>query len=82
VRDLDALLVLEVEGEAALAAVEPGEPGRAAVDDAVVIAGKVAFAAPFDLDNIGAEVGEVASAERRRDGLLKADDPQAGEGKT
>lgn len=79
--DLDALLVLEVERDAALAAVQPGEPGRVAVDNAVVIAGEVALTAPLDFDDIGAEVGEMAGAERRRDRLLEADDPQTGEGK-
>jgi hypothetical protein len=81
VGDLDAVRVLEVERDAALAAVQPGEPGRLTVDDAVVVAGKVALTAAFDLDDVGAEVGEMARAKRRRDSLLEADNAQTGERK-
>jgi hypothetical protein len=34
----------------------------------------------LDLDHVGAEVGEVAGAQRRRDRVLEAHDPQVAQG--
>ena len=61
--DLAPSLVLEVEAEAALAAVEPGKPGRGAADHAVVGAGEVSLAAALHFDHVGAQVREVAGSQ-------------------
>ena len=47
------------------------------MDDTIVGAREVAFADALDLYDFGAEVGKVPAAERRRDGLLEADYPNA-----
>ena len=46
---------------------------EAAVDPLVVAAGEVAGTGPLDLDHPCAEVGQLARAERRGDGVLEAD---------
>ena len=50
------------------------------MDDAVVVAREVALTLALDLDDVGAEVGQVSRSKRRRDGLLEGDDADAGEG--
>src|SRR6185437_16054746 len=50
--DVAATGLLYVKGEAALTAVEPGEPGGSAVDGAVVGAGEVSLTAALYLDDI------------------------------
>jgi len=60
----------EVERDAALAAVKPDEVGGLAAHHRVVAAREVAFG-PLDLDDVGAHVGQMARAERARDGLLE-----------
>src|SRR6185503_10526339 len=79
--DLDALGRLEVHGEAALAAVHRHE-GRAV---AVLLrraqlARRLALARRLDLDHVGAHVGEVHGAERRRHGLREVDHADALQG--
>ena len=59
------LVVLEVEDERFLAAVEPHEIGALAVHVSVVAAGEIALRA-FDLDDAGARVGEAARSSRAR----------------
>lgn len=82
VYDVEAARVLEVEGDGLLAPVAPhevrGETGRRGV----VAPGEVPAVEPLDLDHAGAEVGELAGREGRRDGLLDGDDGDAlkGEG--
>ncbi len=44
-----------------------------AVDPLVVAAGEIAGTGPLDLDHPCAEVGQLARAERRGDGVLEAD---------
>jgi len=70
-------LLLEVEGQAFLGAVGPHEVRGQAVDALVVATGKVAAARAFDLDHAGAQVGQLAGAERRGDGMFQADDGDA-----
>ena len=84
-KDLLALGMLEVEAEAALVAVEGfvevavarGEEQRS--DRAPHIAALVEI---FDLDHLGAEVGEVQGCERPGAILLDRDDAYAGERQT
>ena len=72
--------MLHVERDAALAAVQPDEEAGLAVHEAVVGAGEVALARALDLDDIGAEVGQVAGADRRRHRVFERDDADAFEG--
>lgn len=80
VKDLLALRVLEVEGEALLVAIEPDEVARHSVDRRIVAAREIAGARPFDLDHPGPEVRELPRGERRRHGLLTADDGDSRQG--
>ena len=57
-----------------LAAVEPDEMTAHAVDVMIVFPGEVAAAGTLDLDHVGAHVGQVAAAQRRRDGVFQRDD--------
>ena len=81
VEDRRRLRVLDVERQALLAAVRPDEMRREPAHAAVVGAREVADAGALDLDDPGAEVGELARAERRRDRVLERDDGDAFEGK-
>jgi hypothetical protein len=49
------------------------------LDEVVVTAGEVAAVHPLDLDDVGAELGQVPRAERGRDRLLDRDHQNAGE---
>ena len=71
---LGGLGVLHVEREAFLGAVGPDEVRRQAAHAFVVAAGEVAGAGAFDLDDAGAEVGELAGGEGRGDRVLQRDD--------
>src|SRR5262249_10743156 len=79
--DLLALRVFQIEAEAALVAVERlvevAVAGREELrsDRAADVAAVVKI---LDLDDLGAEVGEVLGAERPRPILLDRDDPDAG----
>jgi len=61
----------QVKGRGLLAVVQPHEMGAHAPDHAVVVPGRVTGTGLFDLDHPGAEVGEVPSAQRGRDGLFE-----------
>ena len=78
--DRPCLRVLEVEGHALLRPVAPEEVRRLPVDALVVGAREVAAARALDLDHPGAEVGELAGAERGGDRVLERDDGEAGKG--
>ena len=78
--DLTPGIVLEVEADAALAAIEPREPRRRAVNDAVVVTREVALTLALYLYDVGAEVGQVSRSKGRRDRLLKGDDADASQG--
>ena len=67
---------LEVEHDAALAAIEPGEVRRRPVHRAVVGSRGIAAVRTFDLHDVGAKVGELTRTEGRGDRLLERDDAQ------
>src|SRR6185503_21184575 len=69
------LPVLEIEREALLRPVAPYEMRTQATHAFVVGAREVARAGTLDLDHPGAEIGELARAERRRNGVLERHDP-------
>ena len=64
----------EVEGEGLLAPVAPHEVRGETAGGGVVAAREVAAVDPLDLDDAGAEVGELPGGERRGDGLFDGDD--------
>ena len=72
--------MLQVEREAFLGAVGPDEVGRLAADAGVVAARRIADAGAFDLDDAGAEIGELARAERRGDDVFEGDDGDSVQG--
>src|SRR6202044_3448071 len=72
--------VLDVKLDAFLAPVEPGEVAGLSERRVVVIAGEVAGAGPFDLDDASSEVGQLPGRERRGNGLLQGDDGDAVKG--
>src|SRR6202041_1233628 len=72
--------VLEVELDALLAPVQPDDVAGLAEGGAIVAAGEVAAARPFDLDDPRAEVSELTGGEGRGHGLLKGDDSETVEG--
>src|SRR5207237_4655414 len=78
---LAALRLLEVERHRALVAPDPEPPGRAAADELAHRAGGVAVSGPFDLDHLGAEIGEVLPDARACDDVRELDDPKARKGK-
>ena len=65
---------LDVQLDRFLAPVQPHEVARLAVHRPVVAAGEVADTRPLDLDDPGAQVGQLPGGERRRDRLLQSDD--------
>ena len=72
-----ALVGLQVERDALLAAVQPDEVARLPLHGRVVPAREVALPRPLDLDHPGAEVGQLARRERRGHRLLDGDDERA-----
>jgi len=72
--------MLQVERNAAFAAIEPNEEAGLAVHVAVVVTREVALTWAFHLDDIGTEVGHVPAADRRRHGVFEGDDADAFEG--
>ena len=62
---------LQVERQRLLRAVGPGEVAAQPEGGGVIVAGEVAAAGPLDLDDAGAEVGQMARGQRRRDRLLQ-----------
>ena len=69
--------LFEVEREAFLGAVDPGEMRRHAVHARVVGAREIARTGALDLDDARAEVGELARAKRRGDRMFERDDGDA-----
>ena len=74
--------LLHIEGDAALAAIEPHEMAALAMDETIVVAGEIADARPFDLDDIAAHVREVPAAQRRGDSVFQRDGAHALQGAT
>ncbi|MNY51822.1 hypothetical protein D3C86_1874440 [compost metagenome] len=72
--------VLEVQGQALLGAVGPDEMRGHAAHALVVATGEIAGAWALDLDHAGAQVGQLAGAERRGNGVFQADHGNAIEG--
>ena len=72
-------IVLEVERNALLAAVDGDEIGGLAVDERAVFAGVVAAAGRFHLDDAGAELGKDHRAVRSRQHTGEVDDGDAAE---
>ena len=72
--------MLDVERQALLRAVGPDEVRGQAAHALVVAAREVADAGTLDLDDAGAEVGELAGGERRGDGVLAGDDGDSVQG--
>ena len=70
VEQLAAVVALEVDGDAALAAIAAGEVDRLAIDKRRPLAHFVA-ARRLDLDDIGAELGEQPGGKRPRDQLAQ-----------
>ena len=71
------LLVLEVQRQRLLGAVQPDEVAGQAAHGRVVATRKVADLWPLDLDHARAKIGQLASRKRRRDCLLQGDDRDA-----
>ncbi|MDT4846926.1 hypothetical protein FQZ97_809700 [compost metagenome] len=80
VEHLRGLVLLEVESQALLGAVGPDEMGGDAGDALVVAAGEVSHARALHLDHPGAEIGQLAGAERCCDGVLQTDHRDAVKG--
>ena len=80
IQDVRRFGMLQVERDAALAAIEPDEEAGLAVHEAVVVPREVALAWALHLDDIGAEVGQVPAADRRRHRVFEGDDADAFEG--
>lgn len=80
VQDREAARVLQVEGDRLLAAVAPHEVRGEALRGGVVGAGEVAAVGALDLDDPGAEVGELAGGEGGGYGLFDGDDGDSVEG--
>ncbi|MNN15190.1 hypothetical protein D3C81_1282900 [compost metagenome] len=73
-------VLLEVQAQAFLGTVGPDEMRGHATHALVIATGEVADAGALDLDHPRAEVGELAGAERRGDGVFEADHGDAVEG--
>ncbi len=71
-----AVGAFHVELDRFLAPVQPHEVARLAEHGPVVAAGEVAGARPLDLDDPGAEVGELPRGERDGDRLLQRHDQE------
>ena len=74
-----ALAAFDVEGEALLGAVGPGELARHPVHHVIIVAAEVALARPLDLDHPRAPVGEMPAGKGCCDRLLQRDDGDAGQ---
>ena len=72
--------MLQVQRDAALAAIEPDEEAGLAMHEAVVATREIALAGALHLDYVGAEVGQVAAADRRRHRVFQRDDADAFQG--
>ena len=72
--------MLQVERDAALAAIEPNEEAGLTVHVAVVVTREVALTRALHLDDIGTEIGHVTAADRCRHSVFEGDDADAFEG--
>src|SRR3954454_74322 len=77
VEHVTAPSALEVEGHRLLAAVEPDEVAAQPTHRMVVAAGEVTAVGAFELDDPGAEVGQMPRGERRGHRLLDSADEHA-----
>ncbi len=77
--NLRALGFAQIEGDAALVARHRFPPKRNAVFDRLELALAVAVFRVFDLDHVGAEVGEQHGGERRRHHVAGVDDAHPGQ---
>ena len=80
VEDFRCVRVFQIKRDAALTAVQPNEEAGLTMHETVVSAGEVTLAGALDLDDIGAQVGEMAGAYRRRHSMFERDDADAFEG--
>ena len=71
--------MLQVERHRALVAADREPPGRARADELAHRARGVAVARALDLDDLGAEIGEVLADARAGDDVRELDDPEIGE---
>jgi hypothetical protein len=69
--------LLDIQRQAFLGTIGPDEVRRQSLYAAVIGAGEIAGAGPLDLDHAGAEIGELARAERRGNGLFEGNDGDA-----
>jgi hypothetical protein len=69
--------MLEVEREAFLGPIDPDEMRRLPVHPRIVGAREISHAGALDLDHSGAEIGQLACAKRRRDGMFQRNDGDA-----
>ncbi len=76
-QDLLGAVLLQIQRQGLLGAVEPDEVAGEAFHRPVVSAGEVPHFGALDLDHAGAEVGELAGGEWRGDRLLQGDDRDA-----
>ena len=66
-------VLLHIQHDAALPAIEPREIRRQSVQRTVVMPRRIALR-PLDLDHLRAHIGQLPRTERRRHGLLQRDD--------
>lgn len=78
--DVEPARVLQIEGDGLLAPVAPHEMRGQALGRGVVATREVPAVDPLDLDDPGAEIGELPGREGRGDGLFDGDDGDAFEG--
>src|SRR4029453_12205211 len=69
-----AVRLLQIERQRLLGSIQPHEIARQAFDGGVVAAREVAAVGTLDLDDAGAEIGELPRGERCRHCLLERDD--------
>jgi hypothetical protein len=69
--------MLDVQGDASLASVEPDEEARLTVDEGVVVTGKISLAYPLYLDDLSPEVGHMTRADRCRNRMFECHDADA-----
>ena len=54
--------LLDVQGDAAFASVEPDKMAADAIHIIIVGSGEITFSGPFDLDHVGAHIGQMPGA--------------------
>ncbi len=73
--------LLQIKGHTLLVAYTNPPPHRQPIDLQSELASGIAAVRPFDLDDLGTEIGKKAAAERPGDDIAEFDDPQAFERK-